>query len=82
MGDLSTHSTPENFPACRTDLPETDGSFFSDLAELPLCTGVIFAVVQSAGDTAPFKNRAETIGVRGSRRLGGSVEYHGGAFTS
>lgn len=67
-GDLSGHCVPENFTARRIKLPETDGSFFSDLAGLPLCTGIIFAIFQSIGDIAPFQNKAGTIRVRGSRR--------------
>lgn len=60
VGDLSGHRGPENFTARRINLPETDGSFFSDLAALPLCTGIIFAIFQSVGDIAPFKNKAGT----------------------
>lgn len=51
---------PENFTARTINLPETDGSFFSDLAGLLLCTGIIFAVFQSAADIVPFKNEAGT----------------------
>lgn len=64
MGDLSGHCVPENFTACRINLPETDESIFSDLAGLPLCTGIIFAIFQSVGDMVPFKNKAGTISER------------------
>lgn len=69
VGDLSGHRVPDNFTAHRINLPENDGSRVSDLAGLPWCTGIIFAGFQSVGDTAPFKNQAGTIRVRGSRRL-------------
>lgn len=49
---------PENFTARRINHPETEGSFLSYLAGLSLCTGIIFAVFQSPGDTAPFQNKA------------------------
>jgi len=61
VGDLSGHCVPENFTARRTNLLETDGSSFTDLAGLLLCTGIIFAIFQSVGDIAPFKNKAGTI---------------------
>lgn len=66
VGDLSGCRVPENFTARRINLPESDGSFFSDLAGPPLCTGIIFAVFQSVGDIAPFKNKAGTT--RGERQ--------------
>ena len=64
---------PENFTACRIKHPETEGSFLSDLAGLSLCTGIIFAIFQSAGDTAPFQNKGQAEAKAGKQE--GLKEY-------
>lgn len=69
---------PENSTAHRINHPETEGSFLSDLAALSLCTGIVFAGFQSAGDTAPLQNNAGTARVKGWKagRLQGTPHFH------